>query len=71
MQTLIEMLKKDFDTFNYEIKRKTSMGKNKKIFGLMKDESGGKITKEFVTLRPTTYIYLEDDGCVVHKKVCH
>ena len=45
--------------------------KNKKIFGLMKDESGRKITKEFVSLRPTTYIYLEDDGCVVHKKVCH
>ena len=28
----------------------------------MKDELGGKIITEFVTLRPTTYSYLTDDG---------
>ena len=28
----------------------------------MKDEIGGKIMKEFVALRPTTYSYLIDDG---------
>ena len=38
------------------------MGKSKKIIGLMKDELGGEIITEFVTLRPNTYSYLTDDG---------
>ena len=44
-----------FDTSNYEVNRPLSMGKNKKIIGLMKDKLGGKIITEFVTLRPKTY----------------
>ena len=51
-----------FDTLNYEVKRPLPMGKNKKVIGLMKDELGGKIITEFVTLRPKTYSFLTDDG---------
>ena len=51
-----------FDTSNYEVNRPLPMGKNKKIIGLMKDELGGKIITEFVTLKPKTYSYLTDDG---------
>ena len=51
-----------FDTSNYEVNRPLTMGKNKKVIGLMKDELGGKIITEFVTLRHTTYSYLTDDG---------
>ena len=49
-----------FDTSNYEANRPLPIGK--KIIGLMKDELGGKIITEFVTLRPKTYSYLTDDG---------
>ena len=51
-----------FDTSNYEVKRPLPTGKNKKVNGLMKDELGGKIITEFVTLRPKTYSFLTDDG---------
>ena len=50
-----------FDTSNYEVNRPLPMGKNKKAIGLMKDELGGKIITEFVTLRLKTYSYLSDD----------
>ena len=55
-------VEKRFDTSNYEVNRPLPTGKNKKIIGLMKDELGGKIITEFVTLRPKTYSYLTDDG---------
>ena len=51
-----------FDISNYEVNRPLPTGKNKKVIGLMKDELGGKIITEFVTLRPKTYSYLTDDG---------
>ena len=51
-----------FDTSNYEVNRLLTRGKNKKVIGLMKDELGGKIITEFVTLRPKTYSFLTDDG---------
>ena len=56
-----------FDASNYEVNRPLPMGKNKKVIRLMKDELGGKIITEFVTLRPKTYSYLTDDG-KEHKK---
>ena len=60
-----------FDTSNYEVntsetsalaRKPLPTGKNKKIIGLMKDELGGKIITEFVTLRPKTYSFLTGDG---------
>ena len=53
---------KRFDTSNYEINRPLPTGKNKKVIGLMKDELGGKMITEFVTLKPKTYSYSTDDG---------
>ena len=55
-------VEKRFDTSNYELNRPLPIGKDKKVIGLMKDELGGKIITEFVTLRPKTYSYLTDDG---------
>ena len=74
------------DTSNYEVntsalaRRPLPTGKNKKVIGLMKDELGGKIITEFVTLRPKTYSFLTDDGkedkkakgtkkCVIEKMI--
>ena len=55
-------LEKRLDTSNYEVNRPLPTGKNKKLIGLLKDELGGKIITEFVTLRPKTYSYLTDYG---------
>ena len=60
-------VQKRFDMSNYEVDRPLSTGKNEKVIGLMKDELGGKIITEFVTLRPKTYSYLTDD-CKEDKK---
>ena len=54
---------KRFDTSNCDKndKRPLPMGIKKKVYGFFKDESGGKIMKEFVALRVKTYAYLMDD----------
>ena len=49
-----------FDTPNYELGKSLPKGNNKKVNGLMKDEIGGKITKELAALRVKTYSYLRD-----------
>ena len=54
-------VKKRFDTTNYEVNRPLPTRKNKKVIGLMKDELGGRVITEYVTLRPKTYSYLTDD----------
>ena len=69
-----------FDTSNYEVNRPLPTGKNEKVIGLMKDELGGKIITEFVTLRPKTCSFLTDHGkedknakgtkkCIIKKKI--
>ena len=56
-----------FDTSNYDVNRPLPTGKNKKVIDLMKDELGGKIITEFITLRPKPYSYLTGD-CKEDKK---
>ena len=51
---------KRFDTLNYEIGRPVPKGRNKKLIGLMEDELGGQILREFVGLRAKTYSYLSE-----------
>ena len=74
------MLKREYDTSNYELKRPLTKLKNKKVIGLMKDELGGKIMTKFVGLRAKTYSYLIDGGsedkkakstkmCVIKRKL--
>ena len=46
-----------FDTSAYSNNRPLPIGKNKKVIGLMKDELGGEIMKEFISLRPKMYSY--------------
>ena len=46
-----------FDTSGYVPDRPLPVGKNKKVIGLMKDELGSEIMKEFVSLRPKIYSY--------------
>ena len=74
-----------FDTSNYElecnsINKLLTKGKNKKVIGLMKDESGSKIMTKFVGLRAKAYSCLIDDDsednkgkgtkkCVIKRKI--
>ena len=68
-----------FDRSGYEPNRPLPIGKNKKVIGLMKDELGGKIMKEFISLRPKMYSYRVEESepkkckgikkCVVKKTI--
>ena len=54
-----------FDTSAYTSNRPSSkmlpIGRNKKVIGLMKDELGGGIMKEFIALRAKMYCYRDEE----------
>ena len=62
-------VERQLDTSNYDKndKRPLTIGKNKKVIGVFKDELGGKIMTEFIALRAKIYAYLKDDN-TGHKK---
>ena len=76
---IVEDVETRFDTSGYEPDRPLPIGKNKKVIGLMKDELGGKIMKEFISLRPKRYSYRVEESepkrckgikkCVVKKTI--
>ena len=51
-----------FDISGYIPDRPLPVGKNKKVIGLMKDELGGEIMKEFISLRPKMYSYKDKNS---------
>ena len=64
---IAEDVERRFDTSNYElecnsIERPLPKGQDKKVIGLIKDELGGQIKKEFVGLRAKTYSYFKDNN---------
>ena len=59
---IAEDFEKRFDTSNFEIDRQLTIGKNKTLIGLMKDELGGRIMKKIFGLRTKTYSYLKDNN---------
>ena len=52
---IVDDVESRFDTSGYVPDRPLTVGLNKKVIGLMKDELGGGIMREFITLRPKMY----------------
>ena len=58
----------DMSGYSKDDNRLLPIGENKKVIGLMKDELGGKIMKEFVTLRAKMYAYRKIDKKLEEKR---
>ena len=67
-KTLLNVLKQGLILQIMSCKDHYQKEKNKKIIGLMKNESGGKTAKEFVWLRAKTYSHLTDKKRYESKK---
>ena len=59
---IVEDVETRFDTSGYVPGRPLLIEKNKKVIGLMKNELGGKIMKEFISLRPKMYSYRVEES---------
>ena len=68
---IAEDVKDRFDTSGYNPNQPLPVGK---VIGLMKDELGGEIMTEFVTLRPKMYAYKtgesESKKCKRNQEMC-
>ena len=69
-----EDIQSDKSDYDEDDKKPLAIGKNKKVIGLFKDESGGKIIKEFAGPRTKIYTCLIDGNTenkkTKWKKIC-
>ena len=56
-----------FDTSVHRSDRPLPVGLNKKVMGLMKDEMGGEIIEEFISLRPKLNFFRKSGGAIGKK----
>ena len=68
---IVEDVETRFDTAHFELDRSLPKRNNEKVIGLMKDELGEQIMKEFAGLRAKTYSHLKDDNDKGKKKRMH
>ena len=57
MKTSLVMLARFITSGSTRLVHTLPMGVNKKVIGRVKDELGGRLTTEFVALRPKLYTY--------------
>ena len=57
-----------FDTSNLELRRPFPKAKNEKLIGLIKDEFGGEIMKDFFGFRAKIFSYFKDNNNEDKKK---